>query len=580
MPKNRRGLSSVVGALFFTVLMIAGFSVLSLALDAQTDIVTTQRIISDVEIKKQQEEFGVLVSTDGNNILNVSVKNDGQNPVEISSIWITNKTLPDQPATRYDVNYDDAFIPSGFSSNVVLSQGLQITPDTYDLKVISSYGTMQIIEFDNYGGGVSNLRAELITDPPDIIIGQNVTVAMMVTNTSDKPITGVHPGPLDFVPTGTGSVLASSSHTPPSVNLNPGASVMFKWDYQVTGGSGDQLTFSSYATDDVINSNSVSDASVLRLPTDGGNSQNDPDIINEELLARPKLFLTIPSSQGDSDDKALWGINVANPVNAPMEVSKLSLTAFSPGANNNDKIFASACLPENIFPTGVSDWSCPSENIIMWQDYANPITIPANSTQSFLVKVKPGTIAGQNILESIVVQASVFTSVGSFGKSGYQSTMYDGTESVGNVYLSSVVDSRNNANIQSTRVGIAPDSVETFNIVFADLDTVDTTFVNSGAKLIINIPKGWTDVTILGGTSGFGSTTVTEFGDGSTQIVGVTSSDLGSATNVADTVQFSARAPNVTNDQMYVMYVLAQGQTAHAFSIGPLSEIVLQVDGS
>lgn len=80
MPKNRRGLSSVVGALFFTVLMIAGFSVLSLALDAQTDIVTTQRIISDVEIKKQQEEFGVLVSTDGNNILNVSVKNDGQNP--------------------------------------------------------------------------------------------------------------------------------------------------------------------------------------------------------------------------------------------------------------------------------------------------------------------------------------------------------------------------------------------------------------------------------------------------------------------------------------------------------------------
>ena len=57
LPQTRRGLSSVVGALFFTVLMIAGFSVLSLALDAQTDIVTTQRIISDFEIQKQQEEF-------------------------------------------------------------------------------------------------------------------------------------------------------------------------------------------------------------------------------------------------------------------------------------------------------------------------------------------------------------------------------------------------------------------------------------------------------------------------------------------------------------------------------------------
>ena len=68
-PQNRRGLSSVVGALFFTVLMIAGFSVLSLALDAQEDIVTTQRVISDIEIKKQQEEFGVLASIDGNDLL-------------------------------------------------------------------------------------------------------------------------------------------------------------------------------------------------------------------------------------------------------------------------------------------------------------------------------------------------------------------------------------------------------------------------------------------------------------------------------------------------------------------------------
>ena len=580
MPKNRRGLSSVVGALFFTVLMIAGFSVLSLALDAQTDIVTTQRMVSDGEIKKQQEEFGVLVSTDGNNMLNISVKNEGQNPVEISSIWITNKTLPDQPATRYDINYDDAFIPSGFSSNVVSSQSLQMTPDTYDIKVISSYGTIQIVEFDNNGGGSSNLRAELITDPPDVIIGQNVTVAMMVTNTGDKPINGVHPGPLDFIPTGTGSVMASSSYTPTSVNLNPGASVMFKWDYQVTGGSGDQLTFSSYATDDTINSNPSSDVSVLRLPTDGSSGQNDPNIINEELLARPKLFLIIPSPQGDSPQKSLWGINVANPVNAPMEVSKLSLTAFSPGANNNDKIFAADCLAENIFPSGTNNWNCPSENIIMWQDQANPIIIPANSTQSFLVKVLPGTIAGQNILESIVVQASVFTNVGSFGKSGYQSTMYDGSEVIGNVYLSSVVDSRSNTDIQSTRVGIVPGNVETFNMVFADMDTDNNTFVQSGAKFVINVPKEWTDVTILNNYGFLSSPTVTVFGDGSTQIVGITASNLGTATNTADTIQFSAKAPTVVNDEMYVMYVLAQGQTDNSFAIGPLAEIVLQVNGS
>jgi hypothetical protein len=88
-------------------------------------------------------------------------------------------------------------------------------------------------------------------------------------------------------------------------------------------------------------------------------------------------------------------------------------------------------------------------------------------------------------------------------------------------------------------------------------------------------------VTVLGGTSGFaGTPTVTVFGDGSSQIIGVTNSNLGSATYVADTLQFKATAPIVGYDQMYVMYVLAQGQTDHIFSIGPLSEIVLQVDGS
>ena len=118
--------------------MIAGFSVLSLALDAQTDIVTTQRIISDIEIKKQQEQFAVFASIDENNILSMNVKNQGQNPVEISSIWIVNKTLSNQPVTRFDVNYDDAFVPSGFTNDNVFDQSLYMIPDTYDIKIISS----------------------------------------------------------------------------------------------------------------------------------------------------------------------------------------------------------------------------------------------------------------------------------------------------------------------------------------------------------------------------------------------------------------------------------------------------------
>jgi len=159
--------------------MVAGFSVLSLALDAQTDIVTTQRMVSDIEIKKQQEQFGVLVSTDANDYLEVSINNQGQNPVEISSMWITNKTLPDQPAKRYTINYADAFVPSGFVSNVIPSQTLAMTPDKYDIKIVSSFGSIKTVELDTIGGGSSGLRVEMIADPPDPVIGKNVTIAMI-----------------------------------------------------------------------------------------------------------------------------------------------------------------------------------------------------------------------------------------------------------------------------------------------------------------------------------------------------------------------------------------------------------------
>ena len=584
-PNSRRGISSVVGALIFTVLMIAGFSAMSLALNSQTDIVNTQRVVSDIELKKQQEQFGVIVSTDANNILNVSVDNMGQNPVEISRVWITNKTLATQPAKPFSVTSDDAFVPTGFTSNVLSTQPIYMIPDTYDVKVISTLGTVKTAEFTvGTISSSSGLRAELITDPPDVIIGQNVTVAMVVTNTGSLTIENV--SPVSLIVTPSLAVLASSFPIPASVDLTPGESVLFSWDYTISGASGDDVTFSGSASGTdiessaIVTSNTVSDVSTLRLPTDGGDSNQDYNIINEDLLARPKLFLMVPSPQGDSGQKALWGLNVANPVNAPMKVSKLSITAFAPGANNNDKIFAASCIADNIFPMGVNHWSCPSENVIMWQDYANPIVIAPNSTQPFLVKVLPGTIAGVNILESVVVQASVFTTVGSFGKSGYQTTMYDGTEVIGNVYLSSVVDSRDPNDIQSTRTGIVPGSTQTFNVVFADLDTSNITWIKSGGQLIINVPKGWTNVQIVNNYGFVNPPTVTTFGDGSTQIIGTTSSDLGDALNQADTIQFSAQAPNVANDQMYVMYVLAQGQTANNFSIGPLAEIVLQVDAS
>jgi len=591
-------LSSVVGALFFTVLMIAGFSVLSLALDAQTDIVTTQRIVSDIEIKKQQEQFGVLASTDGNGILNLGVNNLGQNPVEISSIWITNKTLSDQPVTRYNVSYDDAFIPSGFTNNVLSTQSIEMIPDAYDIKVISSFGTIKIIELVVGPGSTSTgLRAELITIPPDVIINHTVTIAMIVTNTGEGIIQNVEPDPLSV--TGTGTVVTISSHTPSSVNLDRGESVMFSWDVEVTGNSGDNLIFSSIARGDFVDpddvyTNVVSDESILREPDDGGSGGSggsgggeETIVIYDDLLSKPGIFMVVPNpfGWGPTGEKGLWGMNIVNPTERDMWVNKAVLSLLITRGSSADDVFATgSCSPDAITPP-IAAWDCTTDNQIKWEPSpGNQHLIPKKSVQQFLALADSGTLNGNDEVDTILVTGSVFTTLGQFAKTGFGTAFQQqGSNNfpIVNVYLTR--DENNPLNvldIHTTELGMISGTAKTFYAVLADFDSDKSTFIkHTDSRLIVNIPNDWT---LNSYSSDDLTLSVTTNSDGSSQIVGVVNNVIDGegiefGTTEAGIIEFNITPPTVTDTKMYVMHILADGYTDSNFLIGPIAEVVLQV---
>jgi hypothetical protein len=572
--------------------MVAGFSVLSLALDAQTDIVTTQRMVSDIEIKKQQEQFEVSISTDENDILNVNVNNQGQNPVEISSIWITNKTLLVQPATRYDVNYDDAFVPSGFTSNVVSTQTLKMIPDTYDIKVISSHGVIKTTEFDM--SGFTGLRAELITDPPDVVLGKNVTIAMIVTNTGKQLIENIQPEMQPLA--GTGFVIDSTSHTPPSVNLKRGESVMFSWDYQVDGVSGDDIIFSAIAKGDLVgiddvSSNVVSDSILLREAGEGGGGGEI--VISNELFGKPQIFMVMPNAVGDENsfeiDRPIWGVNVANPTDQPMFVNKVVIMAFVPRANSQDDVFVKNCegvpggspeKPATISPTP-DNWSCPESNQLMWRDVVNPVEVAPRSVFPFLVGIGSGNMGGSlTDAQNILIQPVVFTTLGQYGKAGYGTTMHTSEVALPNVFLARDTESVASSNVMSELRGIVEGSTVKFNATIADMSSDSVYGINAGTSLIINIPKEWTFNNVIS-SNGFTVASPVTYPDGSTQIVGSLISSIDDHSE-AKTIQFTATAPSVNKAKMYVMHILANGVATGnggtgTFTVGPIAEIVLQV---
>ncbi len=577
--RNRRAVSSIVGGAIFLVLFVSASSTFFIAMDVQRDTINTQRAISDSILDKTKEKFSIAVSTDSlnNNKLGIQVKNQGTNPVEIGNIWIINNS-GNFPAKKYLLDYKDSIIPPGYGSNILENTPLFMYTDDYDIKVVSTFGTIEKAKLDV--GGSNNMRAELLAIPPDVKVGQNVTLTMYVENIGNTHLLNVSPN--GGYPNISPAFTSAAPPVPISVDLDPGEGAFFTWKYKTTGTSGSIVNFDNYATaieedtNFILNSNVATEKIQLREP-----DVTEVIVLTEDLISRPEMFMIIPSPFGDSDEnpseKAVWGINLVNPTGNPIDVSKVVISAINPRPQSSDKVFElGKCELETIFPTGVGagSWDCTSDNQVTWKNTLTPVTVDAYSVYPFLVKVKPGSIFGNSIdLEAIIVHVNVFTTLGQFGKAGYGSSMDTTAAPLANVYDSTTIDSLNVNNILVNHTTTS-NGVIVFNATLADFSTENQ--IDANSRLIVNIPKGWTvnQASITG--SAF-NISFQSFSDTSSQIVGILNNNL--VGGGAKSIKFYATAPNVCSTQMYVMYILADGSAnTNDFTIGPLSEVLLRVN--
>jgi len=647
--KNRRGLSTIVGALLFVVLMVATFAVLGVALDSQTEIVSTSRDVADKGLKKQQEDFTIssIVQPVADD-LEVKLLNKGQNPTEIFTMVITEvddmaggfptNTFDIPSSTGYLAPGDD--VPTDIVSTTPISLTLAIPPTLqleYEIKVISSLGTIKTLSVvcDEFTcgpppgapAGPSSLTAQLFLDGPTGVNSKTSTIILFVTNNGEQPLTGVAPLlglgvgecddmwqgniPLPGPPLEIDDVDPCTLDSPSPVDLIPGQSAFFKWDGTVMGIVDDEAVFCNQAsgldTDgNAVTSGTVCDVLTVIDPTDcggivcdGGGEGGATIILIDDLLTRPSLFMIVPSPFGEDvntnpiKQKGVWGVNLVNPTEVDMTVSKVTIVSYPPTANDNDTIFPKNCQLVGMEPP--ADWSCPKDNTLLWANSVTPIPLPARSAIEFIAAVEPGAPSAGTDIDALIVQANVFTTVGSFGKGeGYQSTMRSGETPLVSVFLTTTPEDRTDFHgVQNT--GIMEEIESTFMVSLADMDIEDDTYIEDGAKFIINVPRLWTDIEITDST-GFVADgdpdplvddRIIPLGDGSTQLLLVTAVDIGGPLPTDKdvlTVTFDATPPCneiATDKRPYIMYILADGQTgppADAFPIGPLNEIALIVD--
>jgi len=596
--KKKRGISTIVGGIIFLVLLSAGFSTFFVAMDVQSDTINAQRTISDSIIEKTQEQFSIGVATDDINdwpTLGIQVKNEGPNPIQISNIWIVNKSLPDQPAKNIPISHSDAFIPPGYGLSILENQFLQMKdptktpgfPDLYDIKVVSAIGTIKQTEISV--GGNNYLQAELFTIPPDARLNENVTLALRVTNVGPTDVTGIAPD-LDFAPNGIEPGKETWLSVPEfplkpggipqsPVDLQPSESVIFSWQSTLTntGTVGEKVKFTNSAsgiessTGFGVSSNSASDK--MAVQDDLGGSSGEEVVLKDELFAQPGIFMTVPNMFGDDNEEAIWAVTVANPTAAPMIVTKISVSVLFAGANDNHKIFETPCPNTDYTAIPTNYWSCPNQNQLVWYDDTSPFythSIPPRSAYTFLLTVLPGGVTSPPGLDSVVLHTAVFTTLGTFGETKWVTAMSKTTEALVNVYMTDDTTAPYDdvTQIKADRLGIGPGDTETFHIVLDDRN-ISSQHIEAGAQLIINIPRDWVVTGPITDDGFTGTPTLTIFDDDSSQIVGILTSDLLSGGKM---ITFSAIAPSPSCDKMYVMHVLANGQTNNDRPIGPVSK--------
>ena len=547
----------------------------------------TESIIekTNTSLNRLNEDLSISDVRISSGKLNMTVSNVGGATSYMKTLYIVNETSDSQ--YRYDID----FAIDGRNSQRNIGQSnpqIVIKNNTdYSIRVVSQSGTTATTRITPVSGAALPMSVYLI--PPTVVPGNNITVLFAVTNNLTEGFLSQDLRLKLGYSLSCGAIGPScklEQMAGPASNatiISKGNTMLYKWVFKTVVPDMTTLTFNASMVN-AKTGNYVIEKAYAKKIDEVQTATSTLQVIFTSLVQKPEIFLILPSTWGESSDEALWGVVVANPVNATMKVSRIVLNLYSSkstagGVQLINTGPSSSCSDgiTPIYPTTASEWKCPHENMVEWKDTATPEVINEYEAKSFLFRLDPGDVGDPEA--AFTVTASVFTDFGQFTKAGYAVGMDNGNHPLVNVYMTNTTNSSqavSNARMMGHLSNIASGTLLKLNLTLADLDSSTSTYIKSGSNLTVNVPQGFSNVNVTSYT-GFSTPVKRNFYDGSTQITAALNEDVGNIPTEAKVIQIQMFAPSVTSKKIFVMYLLADGETHNNFSIGPVGEIVLQV---
>jgi len=263
---KRRGLSTIVGATFFVIVMGSTIGYVTYSLDLIDDLARQVNAKQDTKINIQKEKFEISkVSIDGANEFNITVTNTGSIPINITNMWAKNMTDPLWNQTKHKIN--QLVSPGQSVVNVGQGTGLvALDSESYSLKLVTSRGNTQTTQL--VSAASQPLDMKLYVTPTSPVSTSDVTLLYTVTNNLTGGIVqSLTPIIAPPITTGIASATYVSGPTPASIgSLPPGEMVFFEWTYNIEGNDGDQVIFNATLANAVPGNNATDGLAVVVPP--------------------------------------------------------------------------------------------------------------------------------------------------------------------------------------------------------------------------------------------------------------------------------------------------------------------------
>ncbi len=301
--KSRKGLSTVIGAVFFVIIFSSSIAYVAYSMDLIDTLSKSVGVKQSLEIDRANEEFEITKVQLVNNKFNITVQNIGNIPINITRLWTENVTATDW-VSKHDIN--KIVTPGVTTTNI--GQNIALTAlDTvgYDMKLVTERGTVNTFSINSVNQAPLDLKFHALPD----LVPTGFTTILLLTVRNDLPnsnlLLNLEPNDLGVSSVCEQSLLCSESKVsgpfPTSIDiLRPGDIGTFKWIYQLNGRVDDIWTFTGSLKNGVagntvtvtsaiqeIESSNIAGQSLSTLGLSADIFQADVLVFHDEVASTP-----------------------------------------------------------------------------------------------------------------------------------------------------------------------------------------------------------------------------------------------------------------------------------------------------